>query len=74
MKETDKKIDDSPSAFPLPGIPGVMQETRGMTLRDYFAGQAIRALVSKNGTHYTAGNQARTSYEFADEMIKERAK
>lgn len=47
--------------------------TRGMTLRDWFAGQAIYTLSQK--THgYDPGWMAKACYEVADAMIAERSK
>lgn len=43
----------------------------GMTLRDYFAGQALEGVVRK--MHF-AQNIAETAYEIADAMLAERAK
>ena len=48
----------------------------GMTLRDYFAGQALPILIKD----YTTGDGkvefavAKTAYEYADAMLKERGK
>lgn len=42
----------------------------GMTLRDYFAGQALVALPN----FWPAETRARVSYEFADAMLEERLK
>lgn len=49
----------------------------GMTLRDYFAGQVMAAIVSDksvNSNGDPAGSVARISYAFADAMIAERDK
>lgn len=76
-------IDNDEKAFPS-GAPGYGLK-RGMTLRDYFAGQALIAVLS-GGYVVTINNLAiengistndvatRVSYEFADAMLKERAK
>jgi len=45
-------------------------EQDGMTLRDYFAGQAMGALIAQN----TMGSDevAMNAYSIADEMLRER--
>ena len=53
-----------------------LQSSSGMSLRDYFAGQALTGLVS-----HVSGTQevyrrviAEDAYRFADAMLKERSK
>ena len=46
---------------------------RGMTLRDYFAAQALAGLLAKNTAHYPEWI-AKRAYEHADEMLKARAR
>lgn len=74
------------AAFPSPGV--LMDDGRGgeyqqgayegMTLRDYFAGQALSGLLADlPKTMYGLDwqqNAARGAYELADAMISERAK
>lgn len=77
------KRDDGGSAFPLAasaqGVPGgvayTMQQS-GMSLRDWFAGQALAGLVSKYNINKPEDFQivAETSLRFADAMLAERAK
>ena len=55
---------ENPSAFPRDGY----QE--GMTLRDYFAGQALVGMIAD----YNITDSAKYSYEAADEMLKARSK
>ena len=43
----------------------------GMTLRDYFAGQALAGLVSKT-SHLTHDTHAELAYQIADAMLKQR--
>ena len=43
----------------------------GMSLRDYFAGQALIALITKNNT-LSAEMVAENAYVYADYMMKER--
>jgi len=57
---------NSEPAFPTPII-SVMQHT-GMTLRDYFAAQAM--LRTSVGASYE--QLAKTAYEIADAMLKAR--
>ncbi len=45
----------------------------GMTLRDYFAGQAISGIV-KNTTRCYEESVAKEAYNYADAMLKERDK
>lgn len=48
----------------------------GMTLRDYFAGKAMQALIIANGPSPTGGwptYAERTAYKVADAMLKERS-
>ena len=42
----------------------------GMTLRDYFAGQALAGLLGEGNT--TSLKAARWAYEYADAMLKAR--
>lgn len=74
----------NPSAFPSPGV--VMTDGRqqgcyeGMTLRDYFAAAAMQGLLAnpkladeikkQGGAH--SGWIERSSYSWADSMLKER--
>ncbi len=50
----------------------------GMTLRDYFAGQALTGLIAANATSaertLDAGKLAFSSYQAATAMLAERAK
>lgn len=52
------------SATPIPG----------MTLRDYFAGQAMAGMMSDSGCNPTRHHTAKDSYLLADAMLAERAK
>jgi hypothetical protein len=59
------------NAFPNPHLIG---ET-GMTLRDYFAAQAMRGLIDMGvDMGATREDLAREAYAKADAMLKERAK
>lgn len=61
------KPDDGGAAFPL--VAGDQAQV-GMSLRDWFAGQALVGLVSDEVT----ASAARSAYEYADAMLTERAK
>lgn len=71
------EIDDGGPAFPLPAG-GVMQD--GMTLRDWFAGQALNGMLSYSmndacgnwNNNASKGVAARVAYEYADAMLGER--
>ena len=62
-------------AFPVPmvsdgNVVGDVNE-RGMSLRDYFAGQALALVLSQDGSRI-AGKLAENAYEIADAMLKAR--
>ena len=44
----------------------------GMTLRDYFAGLAMQAMVANGGSLGSSEGLARGAYGYADAMIKAR--
>ena len=50
--------------------------TSGMTLRDYFAGQALAGLCAYGipGEHHTPEATAEDAYAYADAMLAEREK
>ncbi len=58
-------------AFPQPGA--TQRKSGGMSLRDWFAGQALMGVLANRG-HSTPEWLAKTSYEVADAMIKERSR
>lgn len=78
--------EHNPPAFPvsLPGctygdgstqMPYVAQE--GMTLRDYFAGQALAGILANNWATYRAFDEEGTAvaaiaYQYADKMLESR--
>jgi hypothetical protein len=79
-----KPIDDGGPAFPTPGeefIEGPqgrcpasawgMEGKPGMTLRDWFAGQALQGLLAKDGNK-SSKYTALLAYEYADAMISAR--
>lgn len=75
-----KKIEDGGPAFPqnlpddfvwrLPGDPG------GMSLRDWFAGQALSGIVATDAFDLSSESHqngwARCAYQIADAMLKAR--
>lgn len=78
---TERK--DGGAAFPLDinnEVRGYVQE--GMSLRDWFAGQIVGALIAKPTSFATNIDEVRllresfviTAYELADEMIAHRSK
>lgn len=81
------KIDDGGPAFPIippctpdgPYVPGYPYPEPGMSLRDWFAGQALIGVVTTLGkvrdqAEYDAKVKAgaEIAFEFADAMIKAR--
>ena len=67
--------DDGGKAFPRPAT----WSNPGMTLRDYFAGLAMQKVGPQSAYNMrdnepSADFVARKSYEYADAMLKERAK
>ena len=68
MTDTSEPAFPTPSSQPFP-------QYYGMSLRDYFAGQALVGLFSYTGS-YGLGNNceslAARSYEAADAMLKAR--
>lgn len=68
-----KTIDDGGSAFPFEGGEnnGLSPEW-GMSLRDWFAGQALAGFVRHSATFFDAETGAKLSYRYADAMIAAR--
>ena len=69
-------MTDNPPAFPNTGNRFDGRIAEGMTLRDWFAGQALAGLYASetDDTEYEAAYAARRSYVIADAMLAERAK
>jgi len=83
------KINDGGPAFPhhfedAGGHPRFLQST-GMTLRDWFAGQALAGMMdyackapmisdNQDGANKNLANSARLAYAFADAMIAQSQK
>lgn len=66
--------EDGGATFPLPGS----YYSKGMTLRDYFAGQALAGMMAGEAGHpsspATSKDIAEFAYIMADAMIAERSK
>ena len=59
----------------LPAFPtGIDTDQAGMTLRDWFAGQAMNYLLERFGPTYAEHVVAERAYQVADAMLTERAK
>lgn len=78
------KIDDGGPAFPLQGIGSAFAHGyAGMTLRDWFAGQAMAGWLAAspkvngnniNGTKDNAEKLTEAAYIYADAMLEARKK
>jgi hypothetical protein len=72
-------MKDGGPAFPAQHF-DLADGERGMTLRDWFAGQAITGLMLRNWSHHTGADEeliaiwARFAYGVADAMLKEGSK
>lgn len=67
------EIDDGGAAFPHQTA--WHRDTHGMTLRDWFAGQALQiAWAALDAGHYEGGSKeiAGCAYQIADAMLAER--
>lgn len=67
----ENKRDDGGVAFPFVGT---VEAHYGMTLRDWFAGQALCGLLGQTNVRDDASEFARFSYAIADAMLEERKK
>lgn len=72
--------NDGGPAFPIPNASDMegyvyASEARGMTLRDWFAGQALMGTIAFPipGKEKIPNNAARECYAYADAMLAERA-
>lgn len=54
-----------------PAFPGPFSQDRGMTLRDWFAGQALAGMLARGTTNDDA-EVAVEAYSLADAMLEER--
>lgn len=68
-----QKPQDGGAAFPLhPGIVPDWTASTGMTLRDWFAGQAIAWAGMKEWASYDEKHAAERAYRMADAMLAAR--
>lgn len=71
-----KELNDGGPAFPPPMIfdQSGNQEwvQQGLTIRDWFAGQALAGMVANDHNSLTYGGAAFGAYEYADAMLRER--
>lgn len=71
-------IEDGGPAFPVgaveatPGGVPWIHGTGGMSLRDYFAGQALAGLYANAKEEWNAETAAACAYDTADAMLAER--
>ena len=75
----DKRRDDGGAAFARPGhgVDDRVPHQDGMSLRDYFAAQALATLDfadNEQGEKHEAAQVARLAYLVADAMLAERGK
>jgi hypothetical protein len=80
MSTTQQPIDDGGTAFPHTHTSslGVSWQT-GMSLRDWFAGQALAGMIANVNTSPVStksgcGYLAKNAFQFADAMIAEQKK
>jgi len=62
---------NNPPAFPALNEVG-LEKAYGMTLRDYFAAQAMQGLILINDLDMHEADYARLAYQQADAMLKAR--
>lgn len=65
----DPKLSQGGPAFPLTGVPG----EHGMSLRDYFAGQALAGLLA-HASGEDPNKAPEKAYWLADKMLAKRRK
>ena len=71
------KVDDGGAAFPRhghtdPATDKWIPAQEGMTLRDWFAGQALAGWVAKYGSDVASTDAALCAWEYADAMLEAR--
>lgn len=81
MAEPDDGGPAFPHSYATPSGPAAYDDHGGMTLRDWFAGQAMSALAEGAGNALVEGRAhdvirliAGLSYRIADAMVEERAR
>lgn len=72
-----KKIEDGGPAFPIPDVVTASEQlwesgAPGMSLRDWFAGQALAGLLAKTVTNCPDAPVAIRAYGLADAMLRAR--
>jgi uncharacterized protein YodC (DUF2158 family) len=74
----EQDMKDGGPAFPVPAElcqDLTVQEQRGMTLHDWYAGQALIGILARPAVNYrTADELAREAHALARSMLKERSK
>lgn len=65
---------ENPPAFPMEKGSPLVTAAQGMSLRDYFAGQALAGFCADPNNSGDHDLHAKCSYERADAMLKARAK
>ena len=69
----NNKYYNGGSAFPVPMVAPqgdfLNVKSEGMTLRDWFAGQALAGLLAHHGAHVISIKVADSAYAIANEMI-----
>lgn len=67
------KTNDGGPAFPRVQTGAVVATDTGMSLRDWFAGQALAAVIASDPDgQVPASKQAEAAYFYADAMLKDR--
>ena len=66
-------MNDQP-AFPCQYQGDTRSDAFGLTMRDYFAAKAMQGMLSDHECNLTTEKFASSAYEYADAMLKERAK
>ena len=76
---TDKTKDGGPAIPRAPfeytdhrGMNWEVREQRGMTLRDYFAGQALAGLLANARYDLPMASDVSSAFEYADAMLSQR--
>lgn len=67
-----EEINDGGAAFPL-SRNSIQADTEGMSLRDYFAGQALVGMLARIDLH-DYRDTVQHAYNYADIMLIERTK
>ena len=65
-------MSETPNAFPRPNRPSLADFEDGMTLRDWFAGQALAGILAATRVDINEGVLAESCYLVADAMLKAR--